>query len=301
MPEQTDASRRIAFIGLGAMGGPMVNRLVRGGHEVHVYDVSAESVQAAASDGAKPALSAAAAVSQAEVTILMLPNSDIVEGLIDEVAADLARGSVVVDMSSSEPLRTRELSQRLATQDVTLLDAPVSGGVGGARGGTLTIMLGGDGPVVETITPLLGSMGTVRHVGNVGAGHALKALNNLMSATHLLVSSEALLAGKAFGLDLDTMLEVVNSSSGRSGSTQAKWPNFIRPETYDSGFALRLMVKDMKIAVDLIHQLRIPASLSEASMGVWDQASAELDNGADHTEIARWLGSVEERRLSDKT
>jgi 3-hydroxyisobutyrate dehydrogenase len=129
----------------------------------------------------------------------------------------------------------------------------------------------------------------VRHCGPVGAGHAVKALNNLMSATHLLVTSEAMIAAMEFGLDPSTVLDIVNSSSGRSGSTETKWPRFVLPETYDSGFGLQLMLKDARIALDLMRSAGVPADLSSASVELWAQAADDLDPAADHTEIARWL------------
>jgi len=160
---------------------------------------------------------------------------------------------MVIDMSSSDPMRTRELAARAGASGVTLIDAPVSGGVAGARAGSLTVMVGGPAGVLDRLRPVLEVLGShVVHAGDiVGAGHAIKALNNLMSAAHLLASSEALLAGRQFGLDPEVMLSIVNSSSGRSGSTQVKWSKFILPEAYDSGFGLRLMLKDMRIALQL--------------------------------------------------
>jgi 3-hydroxyisobutyrate dehydrogenase len=128
------------------------------------------------------------------------------------------------------------------------------------------------------------------HAGDIpGAGHAIKALNNLMSAAHLLASSEAMLAGQAFGLDPKVMLDIVNTSSGRSGSTENKWPNYILPGRFDSGFSIAFMVKDMKIALQLADAAGTPAPLSRAAVAAWSTADAEMPAGADHTEIARWL------------
>ena len=196
-------------------------------------------------------------------------------------------------MSSSVPVRTRELARASAERGVTLIDAPVSGGVAGARSGSLTIMAGGPADVLDRLRPILEVLGShVVHAGHtVGAGHAIKALNNLMSAVHLLASSEALLAGRRFGLDPDVMLSIVNSSSGRSGSTQVKWPTFILPEAYDSGFGLRLMLKDMRIALQLEQEAGVPAPLGQAAVAAWAAAAEDLPPTADHTEIARWLAA----------
>jgi 3-hydroxyisobutyrate dehydrogenase len=217
----------------------------------------------------------------------MLPNSDIVEATVS--AGNFGHGTIVVDMSSSEPLRTRSLAASLAKDGVTLVDAPVSGGVTRARSGELTIMTGGDQADLDRIAPLLAHLGTTTRAGAVGSGHAVKALNNLLSATHLLVTSEAILAGERFGLDPATMLSIFNRSSGKSGSTENKWPNFILPETYASGFGLRLMLKDMRIAVGLADQVGAPDPLGHAAAELWAKAAEELDAGADHTEIVNWL------------
>jgi 3-hydroxyisobutyrate dehydrogenase len=212
-----------------------------------------------------------------------------VVAVVDEITPSLAPDAVVVDMGSTDPLRTRELEARLAATGHQLVDAPVSGGVGGAVAGTLTIMVGGPEPTVERLAPLLEPLGRARHVGPVGAGHALKALNNLMSAAHLMVSSEALVAGRRFGLDVETMLDVVNLSSGRSGSTESKWPRFVLPGTFDSGFTAELMVKDVRTAVGLIESTGLGEVLSADVLRVWAEALDGLPPGADHTEVARWL------------
>jgi 3-hydroxyisobutyrate dehydrogenase len=186
-------------------------------------------------------------------------------------------------------LRTRLLAERLAKMGVSLVDAPVSGGVAGAVAGTLTVMVGGSDDVVEHVRPVLEHLGNPVHAGPVGAGHAVKALNNLLSATHLLVTSEAMIVGQRFGLDPNVMLSIFNASSGRSGSTQNKWPNFVLTKTYDSGFGLRLMLKDMRIAVQLSEQTGAPSELGADAAELWSRAADALPESADHTEIARWL------------
>jgi 3-hydroxyisobutyrate dehydrogenase len=206
-------------------------------------------------------------------------------GLLDA----LAPGTVLVDMGSSEPLRTRALAEHVAERGAVLVDAPVSGGVSGATAGTMTIMVGGPEDVVAPLVPLFGVLGRMRHVGPAGAGHALKALNNLMSAAHLLASSEALLAGQRFGLDPAVMLDAVNGSSGRSGSTENKWPNFVLPGTFDSGFTLGLMLKDIRIALGLAEATGAPSALAARTVELWAEAAAALGPAADHTEIVRWL------------
>jgi 3-hydroxyisobutyrate dehydrogenase len=153
-------------------------------------------------------------------------------------------------------------------------------------------MAGGTDEDLAEATAILACFGTVKRAGQVGAGHAAKALNNLMSATHLLVSSEAILAGQSFGVDPELLLQIVNGSSGKSGSTENKWPNFILPGTYNSGFALKLMLKDMKIAVDLADQVHSTSRLSHAAVQLWEEAAAALPNNAAHPAIARWVAAT---------
>lgn len=288
------ATETVAFVGLGNMGAPMSRRLIDAGHRVIGFDMSDTAVERFADVGGAAAASAESAAAEADITILMLPSSDVVEAVLaGGLAAALRPGAVVVDMSSSEPMRTRALAHRLGDErGVKLIDAPVSGGVRGAVNGTLTVMVGGSDAAVGRTLPILEVLGRPTRVGEVGAGHALKALNNLLSATHLLVTSEAILAGQAFGLDADVMLSVINGSSGRSGSTENKWPNFILPQTYDSGFALSLMLKDMRIATDLARQLGLPSRLGEDAVSRWSEAAEVLAPAADHTEIARWVASI---------
>jgi 3-hydroxyisobutyrate dehydrogenase len=139
---------------------------------------------------------------------------------------------------------------------------------------------------------MLSAMGKrVVHAGDVGAGHAVKALNNLMSAAHLLASSEALIAGQRFGLDPAVMLEIINTSSGRSWSTENKWPVFVLTEKFDAGFSARLMVKDIKLALSIEHATGVPSAASEAVVATWEEALAELGPDADHTAIAQWLAT----------
>ncbi|MCZ4535944.1 NAD(P)-binding domain-containing protein [Gordonia terrae] len=281
----------IAFLGLGNMGTPMSANLVDAGYPVIGFDIDAAARNALVAHGGRAAETAAEAAADASVIILMLPNSAIVEAVLDDLiaASALVEGDIVVDMSSSDPSSTRALATRLAVEGVALVDAPVSGGVTGAENGRLTIMVGGSAHSFDAVKPILVSLGTPRLGGDVGAGHAIKAINNLLSATHLLATAEAVAAAERFGLDPQVVVEMVNTSSGRSGSTDNKFPNFILPGTYDSGFALALMLKDMKIATGLAEELGVPAHLGEYAVDLWEKASGDLDAGADHTEIARWV------------
>lgn len=281
----------IGFVGLGNMGGPMSRRLVEAGYRVRAFDVSPEARARAVAQGAVDAPDLEAVASGADVLLFMLPNSDIVASVVEALPA-AATGALVLDMSSSEPLHTRELAARLASRGLRMVDAPVSGGVSGAEAGRLTIMVGGEAAEFEQLRPLLEVLGKPVHVGGIGSGHAIKALNNLLSATHLWVTSEVMAAGQRFGLDPEVMLAVFNGSSGRSGSTENKWPNFILPGTFDSGFGLRLMVKDMGIAVRLAEACGAPSRLGADAEALWREAADGLPPAADHTEVARWIAGL---------
>jgi 3-hydroxyisobutyrate dehydrogenase len=291
MTERSSQVSEVGFVGLGNMGMPMAKRLAAAGYHVRGYDVSAEIMRKIAdADGFTPAPGLTGLGT--DVVLLSLPDSDVVEhvllagGLLDSVP----EGGMVIDMSSSDPARTRDLAARAAESRVALIDAPVSGGVAGARAGSLMIMVGGSPEAFELARPMLAAIGKrVVHAGDVGAGHAVKALNNLMSAAHLVVSSEALIAGRRFGLDPAVMLEIINGSSGRSGSTENKWPNYVLPEKFDAGFSVRLMVKDMRLALGIERATGTPSAVSEAALAAWEAALADLPGDSDHTEIARWL------------
>ncbi|HEY1777953.1 MAG TPA: NAD(P)-dependent oxidoreductase [Solirubrobacteraceae bacterium] len=287
----------VAVIGLGRMGLPMASRLAAAGYRLRGYDVSQQAREAASAlDGALIAESPSAAAAGADAVVLMLPSSSHVRSVLidDGVLDSLAPGVALIDMSSSEPLETRKLAQQAGERGVELVDAPVSGGVRGALEGTLTIMVGGSVEAVEACRPLLETIGkTVRHVGGVGAGHALKALNNMLSAAHLLASCEALAIGRAFGLDPNVLVETINVSTGRSASTERKLPEFILTETYDAGFAMSLMVKDVGIAVALGEELGVPAGLAQRTLALWQEAVAALGGSVDHTAIARWVDAAE--------
>lgn len=279
---------RVGFVGLGHMGVPMTARLVEAGHEVRGFDVD-PAARARAQAAVESLPEAAAGV---DVVVLMLATSAIVrqvvldEGLLDAVDS----GALVVDMGSSDPTQTRELAAEAGRRGVRYLDAPVSGGVVGAEAGTLTIMAGGTEEDLDSCRPIFEAVGAkIVHAGPVGAGHALKALNNLLSATNFLITLEAVTAGARFGLDPKVMVDAINDSTGRSWATEHKVPQFVEPRSFTSGFAMRLMVKDIQTARELARATDSPFVLGDAAVALWEQAADALPDDADHTEIALWL------------
>lgn len=279
----------VAVVGLGKMGLPMARRLVDAGHRVLGSDIADAARAALQAFGGEPAPTAAEAAMEADFVILMLPNSDIVDAVVAQIAHSLRQGAVVLDMSSSEPLRTQAVAAKLAGRGVRFVDAPVSGGVRGATAGTLTIMTGGDPADIEAARAVLEQLGTVRVAGAVGAGHAAKAINNLMSAIHMLGTGEGVEIGRRFGIDPAVLIEIVNGSSGRSWSSEYKWPTFVLPGTFDSGFTAGLMLKDMRMAVGLASGVGVHAPLGCQAIRLWEEAVDGLGSSADHTEIGRWI------------
>jgi 3-hydroxyisobutyrate dehydrogenase len=288
----------VAFIGLGKMGGPMAAHLAAGGWKVRGFDLSAAALDAFAKANPKAvrAASAAGAAAGARVAITMLPDGKAVRQAVvaDGVAAALGAGGLVIDMSSSSPVDTTRLGEELAVRGVGLVDAPVSGGVKRAVEAKLAIMAGGNAALVELCRPLLGAMGTtVFATGPLGSGHAMKALNNFVSAAGLVAACEALIIGRRFGLDPAVIVDVLNASTGRNNSTEVKAKQFILSGTFASGFSLGLMAKDLRTAAELAEHLGVTAPMSRAAGNLWAQAQRALGPNADHTEIFRFVEALD--------
>jgi 3-hydroxyisobutyrate dehydrogenase len=214
------------------------------------------------------------------------------------LAAGLARGSVLIDMSSSAPIGTRELGGELAARGIHMIDAPVSGGVRRAVTGQLAVMIGGDSAVIERCRPLLSAMGSQLFVvGDLGAGDAIKCLNNYVSAAGLLAAAEGLVAAQRFGLDPHKALEVLNASTGKNNSTEHKFAQFVFSRSFGSGFSVGLMAKDLRTALELANAVHAPMPLGSHCVPVWNEAERTLGANADHTEIVRVLERVTKSEL----
>jgi len=283
----------VGFIGLGNMGTPMAGHLVEAGYSLYVMDAADAAVRRFAEKHAcEQPRSHAELTAACPVVITMLPNGDIVREVLageDGVAEGLEPGSIVIDMSSSSPLGTRELATALETRGITLVDAPVSGGVVKAKQGALSIMAGGDEEAVTRCAPLFDAMGKMFHTGTSGTGHAMKSLNNFLSAGTLALTAEAVLAGERFGLDPARMVDIINFSTGRSNSSEHKYPTFVLNRRFDSGFALGLMAKDLRLALDLARAGGSASELIQDVAELWSRAEAQLGATADNTEIVRYL------------
>ncbi len=299
---------RVGFVGLGKMGRPMAARLSDARFELTVFDVRPDVVaDFVRAHGGKPAARLRDLAARSHAIVTMLPNGRVVRQAVlgngdDEgLLGSMAPGTVLIDMSSSSPTDTRELGGLLARHGVDMIDAPVSGGVGRAEAGTLAIMAGGDLAVVARCRPLLESIGQrIFATGALGSGHALKALNNLVSAAGLIASAEALLIGRRFGLDPSIMIDVFNASTARNNSTENKLKQFVLSRSFASGFSLGLMVKDLTTAVELAHATGTPAPFSAGCRELWAAAQAELEEDADHTAVVQWLEKLARVRLEGK-
>ena len=256
IPEKTV----VGIVGIGKMGTPMSKNLVSAGYSVYGYDVKKENVQALESDGVKVAETLKDIADCSDILITMLPSSDDVEFVIldqEGLAKSLVNGKVIIDMSSSYPPRTKSLGDKLEKLGLRFLGAPVSGGVIGAENASLAIMPGGPKDLVEACMPIFEVLGkNIVHAGeSVDSGHAIKCVNNFLSATNLVASMEAMSLSAKLGLDPEKTLSIINSGSGLNAATKDKWPRFLLPRDFNCGFSTGLMYKDLTMGSDLAREL----------------------------------------------
>jgi 3-hydroxyisobutyrate dehydrogenase len=280
----------MAVVGLGNMGRPMAASLTRAGYAVTGFDLLPAARERFAQGGGRAAADMATAVARAAVVIMLLPDGKAVRAAVTAMRPHLAAGAIVIDMSSSAPLGTRALGAELNAAGFGFIDAPVSGGVKRATDATLAVMVGGDPAVIARVEPVLAAMGSsIFRTGPLGSGHAMKALNNYVSAAGLAAAVEALAVGQKFGLDPAVMTDVLNASSGRNNTTENKLKQFILPKTFASGFSMALMAKDIRTADELAAAIGVAAPLADACTTLWEEAAQKLGGGADHTEFGRYL------------
>ncbi|HEY3189202.1 MAG TPA: NAD(P)-dependent oxidoreductase, partial [Solirubrobacteraceae bacterium] len=234
---------------------------------------------------------------RSDVVITMLPDGEAVRrvavGEGDRLLGAMPAGAVLIDMGSSSPTGTQALGRTFGAAGIAMLDAPVSGGVVRARAGTLSIMVGGERATIDRCRPVFARLGAqVFETGPLGSAHAMKALNNLVSAAGFLAAAEALLVGRRFGLDPGVMLDVFNASTARNNSTENKFRPFVLSRSFASGFSLGLMVKDLGTAVALAEATATPAPFAARCRELWATAETALEPGADHTALVRWLETL---------
>ena len=282
--------KTIGFIGIGNMGRPMAANLIKGGYQVVAYDADGKRAAQFATDaGAKSAATLAALGTQVDAIVTMLPTGKEVRACLLEteagaLATNLPRGALVIDMSSADPVGTRQTHADLAARGLTFVDAPVSGGVPRATDGSLAIMIGGDAAAVAAAKPVLAKMGTrLFEVGGPGNGHAMKALNNFVAGTGFIAVSEAVLVGKRFGLDPNVMIDVMNVSTGKNFNTENVVKQHVISGAFASGFALGLLAKDVKIAADLASAIDVDSPLTRLSSALLGEARDHVGSEKDHT------------------
>ena len=276
--------KNVGFIGLGAMGSAMAPLIVQAGYKVLGYDISSKIDK---SSGVSQ-VDNLESLKSMDVIIFMLPNGKIVSDVTHELLT-LGIHSILIDMSSSDPRETKALGEMLKNNSIKLIDAPVSGGVSRAKTGELMIMTGGDEDEINLVKDLLSVMGQVQIAGPLGSGHAIKALNNYVSAAGLIASFEALATARSFGINPDNFLKIINGATGKNNTTEVKLNKFVISEKFNSGFALDLMVKDVSIANSLIKEMASDNPLSENVSQYLKDSLEKLGNNPDHTEVYKVL------------
>jgi 3-hydroxyisobutyrate dehydrogenase len=293
------SAERVGFIGLGRMGRLMVPRLARAGFRLTVFDLDPRAVAAAGVPAAKSLRELGRA---SDIVVAMLPDGGAVARAIageplgagDRAAAGLRPGAVVVDMGASAPSATRRLGRWLARRGIALVDAPVSAVSGrkSAAAGTLTVMAGGDDGAIARCMPVFRVLGRrVFKIGDLGAGHAVKAFQNYISAATLAAVIESLLACKRFGIDPGRALDALNASAAGSAVTRVTLPKQVLSGAFASGFPLGYMVKDVRAAVGLARELGVKTPFASRCLELWSEALRALGPGADYTEYARYMES----------
>jgi len=303
-------SEIIGFVGIGAMGTPMAGNLARAGYQLMVFDLDASRTTAIAQVHSTIVVANSLAELGAAVNIIvtMLPDGKEVHAALcgkenafrNCLLERASNNTLVIDMSSSSPLGTRDLGQLLAKRGMLLIDAPVSGGVKGAQTASLAIMVGSDKTSFDRVKPLLATMGSsVFNAGPLGAGHAIKALNNYVSAAGLVAICEALNAAEHFGIDPAVATDIINASTGMNNTSRNKVRQHMLSGTFGAGFATNLMAKDIRTALEIIEASAIPAELARQSAAFWNAAEIALPDGTDHTAVYRLIAQAKSNSSQD--
>ncbi|HTR76653.1 MAG TPA: NAD(P)-dependent oxidoreductase [Gemmatimonadaceae bacterium] len=288
-----------AFLGLGAIGRPMAKRIADAGLSLTVWNRTAvRAAEFAAATGSRLASSPGDAAEGATVVVTCLPTSPDVESLLDGddgLLSGMTTGTTLVDCTSGDPATSRRIADRLAARGIRFLDAPVSGGVTGAINGTLTVMVGGDATTLDEVRPVLDTFGAkIVHCGDVGAGDALKAVNNALLAVHIWSIAEALTTLAKAGVAPAVALEVINASSGRSNASMNLIPERVLTRAFPRTFRLALLDKDIGIAAAVARQHKVPSPVLQVTADLFAVAHGELGDAADHVEavriVERWAG-----------
>lgn len=286
-------SGAVGFIGLGKMGTPMASHLVDAGVTLVVHDARREAARGVEARGARWADSPAAVAAAAKTVITIVPSSREVEPVVGAMLPALGPGHLLIEMTTADPSSTRRLAKDVVARGAAMIDAPVSGGVKGAEQKTLAIMIGGATADVERARPLLALMGkNLFHVGGIGTGHAMKLVNNVTSAACLTATAEAVVVAIRAGIDPARAIEIICASSGRSDASERKFRNHILPGTFDAGFAMPLMRKDVDAFMKLAEEVGYDPQVTAAATRWFRQAMAVESpvKDADHTAVVKLMG-----------
>ena len=275
--------KEIGFVGLGAMGSAMAPLLSKADFNVYGYDIKKpmDSTEINIVTSIKE-------LSDKEVIIFMLPDGKIVNKVVQELI-NFGTKSIMIDMSSSDPNDTLNLGNELSKKNIEFIDAPVSGGVARAITGELIIMVGGNEVTINKVDKILNVMGSVKRAGPLGSGHAMKSLNNYVSAAGLIASFEALNTAKKYGIESKDFIAIINGATGKNNTTEVKLEKFVVSEKYNSGFALDLMIKDVSIADQLIKKMSSDNPLSKQVLEYLEKSYKIVGKNSDHTEVFKVL------------
>lgn len=287
------AGELLGFVGVGRMGGPMALRLLDAGYKLCVYDVSPEALKPFVERGAQIASSPAEVASQAETVLLSLPMPDVVRSVALGGNDGVINGSkvrTVIDLSTTGPGAAAQIAGLLADRKIGWVDAPVSGGVTGAKAGTLAVMVSCPRPRFEQLEPVFKVFGKVFYTGEKpGLAQSAKLANNLLAATALVATSEAMAMGVKAGLDARVLIDIINASSGRNSASQDKFPRTILPGTFDFGFATGLSYKDVRLCVDEAETMGVPMVVGAAVRQMLAVTKARFGADSDFTHVAKLL------------
>jgi 3-hydroxyisobutyrate dehydrogenase-like beta-hydroxyacid dehydrogenase len=283
----------LGFVGVGRMGGPMANRLLDAGYRLCVYDVSEEATGPLVARGAELAASPAEVASIADTVFMSLPTPDVVREVALGGNGGLINGSkvrTVIDLSTTGPGVATEVAGKLAERKIAWVDSPVSGGVTGAKAGTLAVIVSCPKPAYQRLEPVLKVFGKLFHAGEKpGLAQTAKLANNLLAATAMVATSEAMAMGVKAGLDAKVLLDIINASSGRNSASQDKFPRAILPRTFDFGFATGLSYKDVRLCVEEAEAMGVPMVVGGAVREMLAVTRARFGAGSDFTYIAKVL------------
>jgi len=290
----------VGFIGVGTMGTPMAEKIIAAGYKVVAFDSVPEALERARDFGAEIAASPCELAERCNPIITMLPNSNIVEkvvlgprGIIEGARA----GTILIDMSTAYPMSTMKIAEELSSKGMEMLDAPVSGGLAKARQGTLSIMVGGKAELVEQCRPLFQVMGKeVFHMGSVGSGHIMKAVNNVLNACNVAATAEVMTLATKAGLNARTVVAVLQASTGKNWATECKFPKFVLTRTFDDGFRMDLLMKDLDIAATLARDLNVPMFIASTIHQIFGLGISQGYGEKGHTTIVqlmeKWAGTT---------